>query len=95
MNRRRRWFGRWMLLAAAMPLFQTAGCLPDLLATATSNAVFLPPELSDEILNDRTKLEDRLRQYLGESFPSQYEKQIKAYFKALLQLESQPVSPEQ
>jgi hypothetical protein len=63
-------------------------------ATATSNTVFLPPELSGDILNDRTKLEDRLRQYLGESFPSQYEKQIKAYFKALLQLESQPVSPE-
>jgi len=39
MNRRRRWFGRWMLLAAAMPLFQAAGCLPDLLATASSNAV--------------------------------------------------------
>jgi len=28
-----------MLLAAAMPLFQAAGCLPDLLATASSNAV--------------------------------------------------------
>ncbi len=53
--------------------------------TATSNAFVVPPELSQDILNDHSSLEDRLRQYLGDSYPPQYEEQIKAYFKALLQ----------
>ncbi|MEA1979476.1 MAG: hypothetical protein U9N54_00690, partial [candidate division Zixibacteria bacterium] len=57
--------------------------------SAKTNAVFLPPELTNDILNDKTKLEDRLRQYLGENYPPQYEKQIKAYFKAILQIESE------
>ncbi len=57
--------------------------------SAKTNAVFLPPELTNDILNDKTKLEDRLRQYLGDNYPPQYEKQIKAYFKALLQIESE------
>ncbi|MHC4065408.1 MAG: hypothetical protein ACYSUQ_02800 [Planctomycetota bacterium] len=35
----RRWIAQRLLLAAAMPLLQTAGCLPDLLANATSNAI--------------------------------------------------------
>ncbi len=56
--------------------------------TASNNAIFLPQELTNDILNDKSKLEDRLRKYLGENYPPQYEKQIKAYFKALLQLES-------
>ena len=57
--------------------------------SAKTNAVFLPPELTNDILNDKTKLEDRLRRYLGENYPPQYEKQIKAYFKAILQIESE------
>jgi hypothetical protein len=56
--------------------------------SATNPAIHLPPALSDDILNDRVKLEDRLRQYLGDNYPTQYEEQIKAYFKALLQRES-------
>ncbi len=53
--------------------------------TATNQAYVVPPELSSDILNDKMSLEDRLRQYLGDSYPPQYEEQIKAYFKALLQ----------
>ncbi len=56
--------------------------------TATNQAFYVPPELSRDILNDRMKLEDRLRQYLGDSYPPQYEEQIKAYFRALLQAET-------
>jgi hypothetical protein len=57
--------------------------------TATQTATFIPPGLSSDILNDRVNLEDRLRQYLGDGYPKQYEEQIKAYFKALLQIQSQ------
>ena len=56
--------------------------------TATSQVFLVPPELSNGILNDKVKLEDRLRLYLGEGYPRQYEEQIKAYFKALLQAAS-------
>jgi len=49
----------------------------------------IPPDLPQELLNDRIKLEDRLRKYLGGKYPPQYEEQIKAYFKALLQSEAQ------
>ncbi|MEW6410874.1 MAG: DUF4175 family protein [Candidatus Zixiibacteriota bacterium] len=56
--------------------------------TATSQAFYVPPELSREILDDRLNLEDRLRRYLGDDYPPQYEQQIKAYFKALLQKET-------
>jgi hypothetical protein len=58
-------------------------------ATATQTATYIPPGLSSDILNDRVNLEDRLRQYLGSGDPKQYEEQIKAYFKALLQVQSQ------
>ncbi len=58
--------------------------------TATQTATYIPPGLSHDILNDRANLEDRLRQYLGSGYPKQYEEQIKAYFKALLQVQSQP-----
>ncbi|MGH8014719.1 MAG: DUF4175 family protein [Candidatus Zixiibacteriota bacterium] len=57
--------------------------------TATQTATYIPPSLSSDILNDRVNLEDRLRQYLGDGYPKQYEEQIKAYFKALLQIKSQ------
>jgi hypothetical protein len=55
--------------------------------TAKGNMFYVPPELSSDVLNDQTKIEDRLRQYLGDDYPAQYEEQIKAYFRALLQLQ--------
>ncbi|UCG60476.1 MAG: hypothetical protein JSV52_09065 [Candidatus Zixiibacteriota bacterium] len=61
--------------------------------TATNQAFHIPPELSREILEDRMKLEDRLHHYLGGSYPPQYEEQIKAYFRALLQAESNQMLP--
>ena len=57
-------------------------------STASQAATYLPPALSSDILNDRSSLEDRLREYLGGNYPAQYEEQIKAYFKALLQIQS-------
>jgi hypothetical protein len=57
-------------------------------ATATGQPVYIPPSLSDDILNDRVQLEDRLRKFLGTGYPAQYEEQIKAYFRALLKVQS-------
>jgi len=62
--------------------------------TATNPAFMVPPQLTNDILGDRVRLEDRLRQYLGENYPPQYEEQIKAYFKALLQIETQAINGE-
>ncbi len=56
--------------------------------TAETAPTFLPPELSPEVLGDRGQFEDRLRRYLGENYPRQYEEQIKAYFRALLKAET-------
>jgi hypothetical protein len=56
--------------------------------SATESQVYMPPALPAELLNDRGKLEDRLKQYLGTDYPEQYEQQIKAYFKALLNMEA-------
>ncbi|MDF1545145.1 MAG: hypothetical protein P1R58_08595, partial [bacterium] len=56
--------------------------------SATTEAFFIPPQLSSDLLDGRVNLEDRLRKYLGSDYPPQYEKQIKAYFKAILQYES-------
>lgn len=56
--------------------------------SATGSQVYMPPALPAELLNDRGKLEDRLKQYLGTDYPQQYEQQIKAYFKALMNLET-------
>ena len=56
--------------------------------TALSTLMYIPPELSSDILNDNVKLEDRLQKYLGDDYPKQYEEQIKAYFKALLKIEA-------
>jgi len=50
--------------------------------------VFMPPALPTDLLQDRGRLEDRLNRYLGTDYPEQYERQIKAYFKALLNLET-------
>jgi hypothetical protein len=65
--------------------------------TADENMTFVPPSLPAEITDDRIDLEDRLRKYLGKDYPAQYEEQIKAYFKALLQAEgnSTTTQPEQ
>ncbi|MFZ5980288.1 MAG: DUF4175 family protein [Candidatus Zixiibacteriota bacterium] len=62
--------------------------------TAKDQIFYLPPALSSDILNDRLKFEDKLRQYLGDNYPAQYEEQIKAYFRALLNLQSQLRQPE-
>ncbi|PWB73443.1 hypothetical protein C3F09_05255, partial [candidate division GN15 bacterium] len=61
--------------------------------TATQQPVFIPPSLTSDLLNDRTRFEDRLRQFLGDNYPPQYEEQIKAYFRALLQTESPSATP--
>ena len=60
---------------------------------ATQQPVYIPPSLTSDLLNDRAHFEDRLKQFLGDNYPPQYEEQIKAYFRALLQSESQPTSP--
>ncbi len=56
--------------------------------SALTTLMYMPPELSSDILNDDLKLEDRLKKYLGDDYPKQYEEQIKAYFKALLKIEA-------
>jgi hypothetical protein len=57
--------------------------------TAKAQPQYIPPALPAEILNDRVNFEDRLKQFLGDNYPPQYEEQIKAYFKALLQTETE------
>ena len=57
--------------------------------TASDNPVFIPEALTADMLNDRNAFEDRLKQFLGDNYPPQYEEQIKAYFRALLQVEKQ------
>lgn len=44
-----------------------------------------PPALSGNQLRGGLDIEDRLRQFLKESYPQEYEQHIKAYFKALLE----------
>lgn len=66
--------------------------------TAEKTPNWIPPSLPAELLNDREQFEDRLRRYLGDNYPAQYEEQIKAYFRALLNAEQQgqtanPVQP--
>jgi hypothetical protein len=50
--------------------------------------VFNPPTLSADDIADRSRLEERLNQFLLGKYPQQYQEQIKAYFRALLQVES-------
>jgi hypothetical protein len=57
--------------------------------TATEDVYQVPPALSSEVLNDQTEIEDLLRQFLDDEYPAQYEEQVKAYFRALLQLRYQ------
>jgi hypothetical protein len=56
--------------------------------SASQQPVYIPNSLPADLLNDREHFEDRLRQFLGTDYPPQYEEQIKAYFRAILQLES-------
>jgi len=44
-----------------------------------------PPSLSGDQLQGGLDIEDRLRKFLDESYPVEYEQHIKAYFKALLE----------
>lgn len=60
-------------------------------ASATSQPVLVPPSLPASLLDDRVKLEDRLRRFMSDSYPPQYEEQIKAYFRALLKAEAERI----
>jgi hypothetical protein len=57
--------------------------------TATEQPVLIPRDLPASLLNDQIEIEDRLRQFLGDNYPPQYEEQIKAYFRALLKAEAE------
>lgn len=61
--------------------------------SATEAMFYIPEALSADILNDRLKFEDKLRQFLGDNYPAQYEEQIKAYFRALLNLQGRLQNP--
>ena len=58
-------------------------------ASATSQPVLVPPSLPASLLDDRVKLEDRLRRFMSDNYPPQYVEQIKAYFRALLKAEAE------
>ena len=63
--------------------------------TAVETPILVPRELPAGLADDRVDLEDRLRRFLGDHYPPQYEEQIKAYFRALLNANTQaPASPE-
>jgi hypothetical protein len=57
--------------------------------SAEKDLFYVPPELTSGLTGDQSQIEDRLQKYLGDSYPAQYEEQIKAYFRALLQLQYQ------
>jgi hypothetical protein len=57
--------------------------------TATEQPVLVPQNLPASLLDERIEIEDRLRQFLGDNYPPQYEEQIKAYFRALLKAEAE------
>jgi hypothetical protein len=63
-------------------------------ASAQSGEFYMPPQLPAGMLDEGVSIEDRLRRYLSDDYPPQYEAQIKAYFKALLKTESDLVNPE-
>lgn len=54
-----------------------------------------PPALPDGILDNQAGLEDRLREYLSEDYPPQYEQQIKAYFRALMKTQGRNATGEE
>ncbi len=49
-----------------------------------------PPALTGEQQQGGLDMEDKLRQFMNESYPSEYEQHIKAYFKALMENNDQP-----
>jgi len=53
-----------------------------------------PAALSGNQLNSGLDIEDRLRQFLDEDYPPEYEQQIKAYFKALMENADSPLYEE-
>ena len=61
--------------------------------SASTRTVFVPQGLPIDMMNDRTPIEDRLREFLGKDYPPQYEEQIKAYFRALLKTETPAQDP--
>lgn len=63
-------------------------------ASAQSGEYYMPPQLPAGMLDDGVNIEDRLRRYLSDDYPPQYEAQIKAYFKALLKAESNLINPQ-
>jgi len=63
-------------------------------STAVETPILVPRELPAGLADDRVDLEDRLRRFLGDHYPPQYEEQIKAYFRALLNANTQtPTAP--
>ncbi|MFH1687974.1 MAG: DUF4175 family protein [bacterium] len=61
--------------------------------TATQELFSAPPALMRNMLEDGLTIEDRLRLYLSEEYPLQYEQQIKAYFKVLYQIQTPSGDP--
>ncbi|MEW5796454.1 MAG: DUF4175 family protein [Candidatus Zixiibacteriota bacterium] len=57
--------------------------------SATERPILIPRDLPQGLLDERINIEDRLRRFLGDNYPPQYEEQIKAYFRALLKAESE------
>ncbi len=53
-----------------------------------------PAALSGNQLNSGLDVEDKLRRFLDESYPEEYEQQIKAYFKALIENADSPIYDE-
>ena len=57
-------------------------------ATAADMPAFVPPRFRPICCKIRDQFEDRLRRFLGSEYPAQYEEQIKAYFRALMQTQN-------
>ncbi len=56
--------------------------------SAETQLMAVPGNLPPELLDDRLDIEDRLQRFLGNNYPPQYEEQIKAYFRVLMQAEA-------
>ena len=57
--------------------------------SAGDQLIYLPPQLSNDLLNNEKNIENNLKDYLKGNYPPQYEEQIKAYFKALMKMQSE------
>jgi hypothetical protein len=61
-------------------------------ATSAENLFQVPPPaLSGSQVNGGLDIEDKLRRFMNENYPAEYEQHIKAYFKALLEKAGNPV----